>query len=531
MFSCSGTNQCIHPATICDGLKDCKGGEDEEVCDLNGITCPFNCTCIMFQLSCFKGIIHFSKFQVPFLFISMTETRLFPLKETIYRFEKPFSLTLLKCNLKEICLIDYPKTIFVFHVTLNKIIFIKKYCFASLPNLKELKLNHNSILRLEHYSFKGLSSLIALDISNNPLVHISKMAFKPLLALRFLITKNINFINFDKTMFQGIFLETLGTIDFHWNCLISAARYEVKMPWYRSCTNLLLDNMTKHLFILTSILILGFNALCIAIQLFAGQQCNRSYTRIFISLNASDILFGIYLFLIQTTDTYYKDTFPLLEQFWRSSFICFNLFALVLMFLIGNQVFALLLAYIRFLVIVYPLSSFLKNRNTLSHFVSYVWLSLVNIGILVSILNKFISDFIPTTLCLPFVDPTGIHKVITAVIPLIVFTLLMSTIVLSSFHMITMRHLVQSKQAMSKLNLKHKSSVPSVLKMSVITLITLICWILSGITYVLLDFYSKYSSKLLALIVGVVLPSGSIVNSFIFVITFGKKHLNKNKKT
>ena len=125
---------------------------------------------------------------------------------------------------------------------------------------------------------EDFSNLISLDISNNPLVHIFKMAFKPVLAIKVLHTKDINFHYFDKTVFQGIFLESLHANDFHWNCLISTVKVKVKVPWYRSCSNLLLDNVIKHFFIYIPILILGFNILCATINLLGGEQGNRCYT-------------------------------------------------------------------------------------------------------------------------------------------------------------------------------------------------------------------------------------------------------------
>ena len=75
---------------------------------------------------------------------------------------------------------------------------------------------------------------------------------------------------------------------------------------------------------------LNYNLASVSLHFFGVDQTNRGYTLAAISVNVSDILCGIYLFVIRMTESHYKDTFPLLDESWRSSFMCFTAFCLIL---------------------------------------------------------------------------------------------------------------------------------------------------------------------------------------------------------
>ena len=59
--------------------------------------------------------------------------------------------------------------------------------------------------------------------------------------------------------------------------------------------------------------------------------------------------------------SYYKDTFPLLDESWRSSFMCFTAFCLIPLFSISNQMFIAFLTLSRFMAVCFQMNAKFKN--------------------------------------------------------------------------------------------------------------------------------------------------------------------------
>ena len=258
--SCSGSSQCIHPGNVCDGDKDCKLGDDEQLCELHDITCPSNCTCLMFGLHCLKVVFSVHHLQLPHLFISVSDSKIESLEGIINSFKEPLFAELVNNSILDICSVYFPNTLVLLDFSVNKLSSFMKNCFSSLHRLRELKLNKNRITNIERGSFTNLTQLTFLNLSHNPLTHVSEKTLSNLLCLKLISIRYVRFSTFERNTFKGIRLDVLDATDFRLCCIISAVRCGAEFPWYRSCdNNLLPDYKIKFSFSLMAVLILIVN--------------------------------------------------------------------------------------------------------------------------------------------------------------------------------------------------------------------------------------------------------------------------------
>ena len=412
-------------------------------------------------------------------------------------------------------------------LSVNKLSSVMKNCFASLHKLGELMLNKNRITNVERGSFTNLTQLTFLNLSHNPLTHVSEKTFSNLLSLKLLSLHYVRFSTFERNTLKGIRLNVSDATDFRLCCIISAVRCEAEFPWYSSCDNLLPDYKAKLSFSFMSILILIVNLASVSLHFFGADQSNRGYTLAVISVNVSDILFGIYLLVIRVTESYYKDEFPLLDEAWRSSFVCFTAFCLILLFSISNQMFIAFLTLSRFMAVCLPMNAMFKNEDFTRRCIKFMWLLLSSLSLTITITAKLSCDILPTNLCLPFVDPTKLSTFIKILLLFIVSTMFITSAIVSILHISIVKFVILSKQKLAQWKSSRQSVVHLVLKMAILTSSVLVSWVFTGVVYIITLFKSEYSHDLVLWTVSAVLPVSSVVNPYLFLIGALKNYYKK----
>ena len=54
MFHCRKSQICVSTEDVCNNIKDCPLGDDEELCEIFTIQCPSGCVCLNFAIVCLK---------------------------------------------------------------------------------------------------------------------------------------------------------------------------------------------------------------------------------------------------------------------------------------------------------------------------------------------------------------------------------------------------------------------------------------------------------------------------------------------
>ena len=162
-YRCRGSQICLHPDHLCDGLKQCPLHEDEYTCN---IICPPGCTCLGLEFTCTQ--IFDTKDYTILKYLDGSSSG-FDLHQLQHASNLVF-LSLSRCNLTNLNYSHPLSFINLIHidVSYNMINFIDKSLFESLTALQELHIGWNPILPISQLEFllENLPpNLLVLDIS------------------------------------------------------------------------------------------------------------------------------------------------------------------------------------------------------------------------------------------------------------------------------------------------------------------------------------------------------------------------------
>ena len=189
-----------------------------------------------------------------------------------------------------------------------------------------------------------------LSLANNPIIHLHYSFLFLLFYLRLLSIVNVSFHDINPESFHDSKINLIITEDYHVCCIApSGTVCTAFQPWYISCSDILplLSMKTFHKSI--SILIFILNLLSILVQI-RTYKSKKSFSIIVIIINVNDILCGIYLSFVWVADLSFSGSFHVKEEYWRSSFLCFTAFTIVLWFTVLTEFLLIFLSASRLLV-------------------------------------------------------------------------------------------------------------------------------------------------------------------------------------
>ena len=129
-------------------------------------------------------------------------------------------------------------------------------------------------------------------------------------------------------------------------------------------------------------------------------------------LNFTDLLVSIYFMILVIADTIYQESITSYEIIWKRSFPCYLIFFIYLVFSINSPLLLLFISTARLRVVTAALKSKFKSRR----FIVQCMVACTLCGILLSsslvIGYTCVHEQVPTTLCLPFIDPTDTFRFI-----------------------------------------------------------------------------------------------------------------------
>ncbi len=514
MFKCKVTSiKCIHINNVCDRVKDCPLMDDELLCDLQNIKCPKYCDCLAFAILCREKQKELFEHAYPYLSVTIYES----FKVTFNRFCQMFNSAMIfnlqYNNMRDICTDRFPKHIMVINVNFNKLLALRKRCFASLYKLQILRLQHNSISLIQPHAFDHLLALQLLSLSSNPLKVFSQI-FQSLLSFKVFLVKNISFSFVDRKALANV-NETLIIItsDLYLCCVAhSPSHCSFEIAQYISCSKLLREST---IFPLISSLVLSLNIYSILVQI---TQAHNAISATVKCTNVSDIFLSIYLGLLSIFNFIYKDSFFTWQDMWRSSFPCFTAAFVVLSFVALSQALLLFLSLSRFMVVYQPTNPRFKNNNFTLKVLSLLFMLSLLVSGLIIICFALILHAIPSSLCLPFCDPQKSVLVVfvSAVIILSQF-LVLTLILILHISLVYQRRMSRQRVEFASKQKFHSDTI-LIVHLFLMSFSNILCWFPTNIIYILAMVWKDYPSKLVTWSTVGTTPINSVMNPVLFVV-------------
>ncbi|KAM0735136.1 Relaxin receptor 1 [Formica fusca] len=239
----------------------------------------------------------------------------------------------------------------------NSITNINENAFRNLQQLVELNLAYNKIIMIPSNVFQPVNNLSKLLIGYNPIIELPMTLFNPLNNLRSLGVEDINMDNMEKNAFD-VFpnLDFVYFKKFHY-CMTYAPKVQKCRPisdGVSSTSHLLSKSLLRAaVWSISCVTCLG-NSLVLWGR-FTAKDENRVLSIIIRNLAVSDMLMGIYLFIIAIEDARFRDNYQQEASTWMSSWSCTLLGVLAMM---SSEVSVLILSFMsveRFILIAAPL--------------------------------------------------------------------------------------------------------------------------------------------------------------------------------
>ncbi|XP_032686679.1 relaxin receptor 1 isoform X2 [Odontomachus brunneus] len=239
----------------------------------------------------------------------------------------------------------------------NSVSNVDERAFRNLRQLVELNLAYNKIVTLPPDMFQPVNNLSKLLIGYNPVAELPMTLFNPLRNLHSLGVEDINMDNMKKDAFDMLLnLDFVYFKKFHY-CMTYAPKVQKCRPISDGVSSLshLLDKplLRAAVWSISCLTCLG-NGLVLWGR-FTAKDENRVLSIIIRNLAVSDMLMGIYLFIIAIKDARFRDNYKEEASAWMSSWSCTFLGALAMT---SSEVSVLILSFMsveRFILITAPL--------------------------------------------------------------------------------------------------------------------------------------------------------------------------------
>ena len=525
MFKCTNSQKCIHIGDICNGLQDCHTGDDEYMCSLTGFLCPSLCVCIGLAISCYNvsyanNIVSIPSYNAIF-FHYCGVTFLEPLLK-ILRF--PTFLSLQHNNLRSVCKIlpGLSKTLTI-DLGFNHVEYVNPDCFRNGFYLISIKLNNNIISVFPKVVIFKLRKLVYLNLNNNL---ISTLFFDYYLLvpdLGIVSIKNNRLSAISAGFFDHLNVKVIVTDNYFICCKtpLKSTCTSVKL-WFESCKHLLLQRSMIVCTFCYSLFLIISNVLTAFLQKLVhlrGKENYSAFHYVASSINLIDFTWGIYLTFLVLSDFIFEDNFVIQESLFKSSFACFFLLSINLNFNILSPLLSGLMSFSKFMVVIFPFDSNFKNQKLVLNCCILMYGFVATLVMAFTVTFRHLYSGVPFRLCSPFINP--IHSnvmltIATCVVVILQFSVYFFEILFNSKIILELKNSVHQKQNITSL----------VKQISILTVSKTLCWIPSGVFFLICLFTDEFSIIMVTWVVVTVTGIHSVTNSFIFIETSARKLKN-----
>ncbi len=534
LFKCKKIQRCVHFGSLCNGIQDCPSADDESLCSLKHTKCPPGCECLTFAILCSNVTLKTSQMKD---FLSFTVIFLKKSEVGSFDLSKCRNCYLFQCNLMpNLCeLLNVKNNLQILQIPSNNISDLHSECFSRSGNIKMIDVSKNEIHAIPTGTFSELAELRFINFSFNPLQEIGINAFYNLTQLTILCFAGVgNF--FERTdMFASIEFKVFDT-DIFWLCCLVPQQTTCSsvIPWFFSCTDLLINNSFSWLFGGLCAFITAANSLSLVMQRMSFKMQRSEKTGAFGALvslvNVSDIFCAIPLFLLWIYNFVYRGKFIFLAYEWQCSEDCLIIFGFFLFFSFLSPLVLNIFSLSRLQIVNHPLDTKFKETVFVLKCAFPAFCISALISIVLTLLTTFLEEKtlnteMPMVICVPFADVS--HKMILikvttfASVTLQVLSAVFITIVYTQLFL----SLKASQAKLASSVSKQHSNKSLIVQIIIVTSSNILCWVPSSVIYLSSMFLPQHPLGLIYWTVAVVYPLNSVVNPVVFIVTTTRKML------
>ena len=401
LLRCRGDDVCVHLNNICDGIVHCPySGDDEKLCHMT--ICPDACVCRGSTVKCiqlgsilalpqklsavilehyvlksgstlrhFTNVLHLVMRFCSFLanmidegtFSKISNVRRLNLTHNNLQFIKPKSF-------------GYMYKVMMLDLRYNKIHQIKSHNFLGLQSLHYLSLRNFQIFGFEISPFYGLAEIRHLDLSFNRFTHIRRDMFIDLIAIRIIDLRNNNFLSIDFINIAGL----SRNVSVYFDDMIYCCSLKHTHTCYINNTTDHQQNcnlqQTPFLLDVTNI-VMSFGFLLVNVwTIYIGRHSGTSRHLVLLKhLSVANLPLCLYLILMSSLTSIYKDKFIYMSTLWMQSYWCRFLSVNFFTAFVASKMIMLLLVIDQLIAVKY-----MFNEHIISYFKYYlygIWIGVI----------------------------------------------------------------------------------------------------------------------------------------------------------
>ena len=213
-----------------------------------------------------------------------------------------------------------------------------------------------------------------------------------------------------------------------------------------------------------------------------------------------------------------------------TSFFYFAGFGTVLWFTASSQIFLIYLCVARLQAVISPMKARAKTFQDNLLEVVFLHLSSLSVSVILSLTYKFSNTELPTTLCLPFFDPTGSSTLIKVFSWMAIFSQSISSVIITVFNCWFIYSIKGSGDLLISSKHSAKLGTKMILQLIITTFSNVLCWLPANTIYALAMILSRYPVNLTIFTTVIVMPVNSIINPCVFIIVTVKEYISSLKK-
>ena len=279
-------------------------------------------------------------------------------------------------------------------LSFNEIQYVKDFSFHRLERLTELRLEGN---RLKSISYALLANTLELEKFNLSMNDIHDVGYGSFKGHSKMVSLDIryNHISVYEKMFLGLVNLKYMYVDSYTICCAKPDSVDQEHCYSPKDKISSCDFLIKEIFLsvgiwfLTLLSIVG-NIFVLVFRLHEEQwKTVRSYTIFILNLGLSDLLMGIYLFIIAYKDSEFRGVYGFKDRQWRNSGLCSLAGVLATISSESSAMFIFFISIDRLLGIKFPFSRMRFSRKDAIICCAIVW----GISIVMAVIPTMYSDY------------------------------------------------------------------------------------------------------------------------------------------
>ena len=137
-------------------------------------------------------------------------------------------------------------------------------------------------------------------------------------------------------------------------------------------------------------------------------------------------------------------------------------------------------------------------------------------SLVLTLVFQFIEMQLPTSLCLPFIDPSG-SSIITKVISwVVIISQSVCSVLIAGMHILIVTEVHKLEKSVRK---KSNSSKKMMSQLILISASNILCWFPTNTIYLSAMFLSTYPINLVIWTTAIIMPINSVINPCVFLLT------------